>query len=197
MWGTGTAYRALLWLFIDCYPYTCRFLCRWRGSDCCWLRLTNVPLRLMKLVVSKQQVKKFYPTSSINFYVATNFFVLWCTILIFCFGPGGLGADPDRDTSVRGTVSLCSLSLGLKKVHILALVTVAIVFLQYRIGLNRGKKAFCFCIHTWLHDCGPDPFLFLSWSGADIYVKSGTHKSFCFLMITEINYDKLISSVIY
>jgi hypothetical protein len=39
-------------------------------------------------------------------------------MLIFSFGPGGLGADPDRDTSVRGTVSLCSLSLGLKKVHI-------------------------------------------------------------------------------
>ncbi len=46
------------------------------------------------------------------------FFFLWCTVLRFSFGPGGLGADPDRDTSVRGTVSLCSLSLGLKKVHI-------------------------------------------------------------------------------
>jgi hypothetical protein len=47
---------------------------------------------------------------------------------MFSFGPGGLGADPDRDTSVRGTVSLCSLSLGLKKVHILVLIIVAFLF---------------------------------------------------------------------
>ena len=29
---------------------------------------------------------------------------------------GGLGADPAKDTSVRGTVSLCGITLGLKKV---------------------------------------------------------------------------------
>ena len=28
---------------------------------------------------------------------------------------GGLGADPAKDNSVRGTVSLCGINLGLKK----------------------------------------------------------------------------------
>ena len=28
---------------------------------------------------------------------------------------GGLGADPDKDNSVRGTVSLCGITLGLKR----------------------------------------------------------------------------------
>jgi hypothetical protein len=92
--------------------------------------------------------ENFYPTSSINFYLPTIFF-LWYTVLIFSFGPGGLGADPDRDTSVRGTVSLCSLSLGLKKVHIFYINNCRNYYiLQYRIGLSRRKKAFCCSIHT-------------------------------------------------
>ncbi len=93
----------------------------------------------------------FYLTSStdINFYVPVNFFLLWCgTMLICSFGQGGLGADPDRDTSVRGTVSLCSLSLGLKKVHIFFINNCRnwIFTVPYRI--KEAKKGFMFfCLY--------------------------------------------------
>jgi hypothetical protein len=95
----------------------------------------------MKLVVSKQQVNNSIQHPALIFIFQQIFYLLWCTVLIFSFGPGGLGADPDRDTSVRGTVSLCSLSLGLKKVHILFLI-------------KKAKKAFCSCLDFSLHGCG-------------------------------------------